>query len=384
MTNHEQTPIRTEPPSIEHDRNATASWRPRSPRRLIAAAGTLTLACVGLAACGGESASSAADLPTSRDALVDQATEEGEVEWSGPKPIEQMQPAIDLFEEKYPGIEVKYTNTKAPDQVSQIKVEQAAGKVSIDVGNAGGLTVVPSLELADDVSWGDYGIEEENTFEEKMVYIWAVPKVWAYNTDKVAASEVPTSWEDLLEPQWSGGQVSAEGRGSFMTVWDLAPSLGADKATEWGQEFAEQDPHFTPNTTEAEGLIESGQVGVGTSLINLVLEAQAKGAPVKVAPVSPTNANEAYLYVPEGAPHPAAAVLLTSFLSTDEAQDVLAESYNSRIPVNTDCSTPDQNKVLQTICEADLEWYATPDIEAYEQLAEYFPTVEEALGTNVG
>jgi iron(III) transport system substrate-binding protein len=360
----------------------TMNHHPKSgARRLLTLVGALTVVCGTLAACGGDS-TTAADLPTSMDELVKQAEDEGEVDWSAPKPIEQMQPAIDLFEEKYPGIEVKYTNTKAPDQVSQIKVEQAARKVSVDVANAGGLTVVPSLDLADDVSWADYGIDDENIFEKKMVYIWAVPKVWAYNTDKVAAGDVPTSWDDLLDPEWSGTKVSAEARASFLTVWDLDSSLGQEKAEEWGKEFAGQDPHFTPTTTESHALIESGQVEVGTSLINLVLEAQAKGAPVDIAPISPTNANESYLYVPEGAPHPAAAVLLTSFLSSDEAQDALAKTYNSRIPVDTDCSEPGENAVLQAICDAGLEWAATPDISAYQDLTEFFPAAEKAMGTN--
>ncbi len=356
----------------------------RRRARIAGLGGALTLLCAGLAACGGDAASSAADLPTSMDALVKQATDEGEVNWSAPKPIEQMQPAIDLFEDTYPGIEVKYTNTKAPDQVSQIKVEQAAGKVSIDVANAGGLTVVPSLDLADQVSWSDYGIEDEDIFENDMVYIWAVPKVWSYNSDKVSSDEAPATWDDLLADQWSGGQVSAEGRGSFLTVWDLDPALGEDAAIEWGKEFAETDPHYTPTTTESQALVESGQASVGTSLINLVLEAQKNGAPVEIAPVSPTNANESYLYVPKGAPNPAAAVLLTSFLSGDEAQAALAESYNSRIPVNTDCTNSDDTPVLKALCGAKIEWFATPDIDAYKALSEFFPTAEKALGTNVG
>lgn len=355
---------------------------PRPRRRVLAAAAAAALLLAGLTACGSSSASGG-ELPTSMDALVQQATSEGEVAWSAPKPQAQMQPAIEAFEQKYPGIKVTYTNTKAPDQVSQIKVEQAARKVSVDVANAGGLTVVPSLALADDINWATYGITADNVFENKLVYIWAAPKVWAYNTTKVAAADVPTTWDDLLEPQWSGGQVSAEGRASFMTVWKLDPSLGGeDKALAWAQQFATQEPHFTSNTTESEAPIESGQVAIGTSLINLVLDAKAKGAPVEVAPLSPTNANESYLYVPDGAPHPAAAVLLTSFLSGDEAQQALSTTYNSRIPVNTDCSDPGENAVLQAICDAHLQWYATATLDDYNALSDFFPKAEQALGTS--
>ncbi|MEP9381261.1 ABC transporter substrate-binding protein [Nocardioides sp. KR10-350] len=350
-------------------------------RRLAVAAAALLAAGAALTGCGGSSAS--ADLPGSMAGLVKQAKSEGEVEWSAPKPQEQMQPAIDLFEKKYPDIKVKYTNTKAPDQVSQLKVEEAAGKVSVDVANAGGLTVVPSASLAADVDWSEYGIDSEDIFAKNFVYIWAVPKVWAYNTDKVKAADAPKTWDDLLDPRWSGGQISAESRASFMTVWALDPTLGEDKALAWAKKFAAQKPHFTPNTTQSEAPIESGQVSIGTSLINLVLEAQQNGAPVAVAPLSPTNANESYLYIPKGAPHPAAAALLTSFLSSDQAQAALAKTYNSRIPVSTDCSDPGENAVLQAICKANLKWFPTATLADYNTLTDFFAKAEQALGTDV-
>jgi len=315
--------------------------------------------------------------------LVKQATSEGEVEWSAPKPQEQMQPAIDLFEKKYPDIKVKYTNTKAPDQVSQLKIEEAAGKVSVDVANAGGLTVVPSAGLAADVDWSKYGIDSEDIFAKNFVYIWAVPKVWAYNTDKVKPADVPKTWDDLLDPMWSNGKISAEARASFMSVWPLDPSSGEEAGLDWAKKFAAQKPHFTPNTTQSEAPIESGQVSIGTSLINLVLEAQKNGAPVAVAPVSPTNANESYLYIPKGAPHPAAAALLTSFLSSDQAQAALAKTYNSRIPVSTDCTDAGRTPVLEAICKAGLKWFPTATLDDYNTLTDFFPKAEKALGTDV-
>lgn len=350
--------------------------------RLSMALGVALVTGAAVSGCG--PGSSSADLPTTMSGIVKQAESEGEVDWSAPKPQAQMQSAIDLFEKKYPGIKVKYTNTKAPDQVSQLTLEEAARKVSIDVANAGGLTVPPSLQLADDIKWSKYGIGGDDVFHNDLVYIWAVPKVWAYNTDKISPRDLPRSWDDLLDAKWSGGKISAESRASFMTVWDLDPSMGEAKALAWAKKFAARSPHFTPNTTQSEAPIESGQVSIGTSLINLVLQAQSKGAPVGVAPVTPTNANESYLYVPKGAPHPAAAVLLTSFLSSDEAQKALAKTYNSRIPVDTDCSNPGDNAVLQAMCKAHLKWFGTKTLDQYKSLAGFFPKAEKALGTDVG
>jgi iron(III) transport system substrate-binding protein len=357
------------------------SGRSRLSLRLMAVLAAVTVTA---SACGG-TGDAAAKLPGSMPDLVKQAESEGQVAWSAPKPLEQMQPAIDLFEKKYPGIKVKYTNTKAPDQVSQLKMEQAARKVSVDVAAAGELTVPPSLELADTVDWATYGINKDHIFfEDKAVYIWAAPKVWAYNKTMVTPADVPTTWDDLLKPRWKDAQIGAESRASFMTVWNLDPALGEDKALTWAEQFAAQKPHFTPNTTQSEGLIESGQVDMGTSLINLVLQAQKTGAPVELAPLSPTNTNETFIYMPKGAPHPAAAVLLTSFLSSDEAQAALATTYNSRIPQETDCSNPGQSPVVKALCTAKITWHSTGTIEHYNALAEFFPKAQKALGTDLG
>ncbi|WP_416960830.1 ABC transporter substrate-binding protein [Streptomyces sp. Agncl-13] len=357
---------------------ATRSGRLRLPATI----GVLLVTGASLSACG--TSATTASLPSTTSDLVKQAKKEGTVAWSAPKPQSQMQPAIDLFEKKYPSIKIKYTNTKAPDQVSQLKMEEAARKVSVDVANAGGLTVLPSLQLADNVSWSKYGIGKENVFQKNLVYIWSVPKVWAYNTDKVKPADLPKTWDDLLDAKWAGGKISAESRASFMTVWDLDSSMGEAKALAWAKKFTAQKPHYSSNTTQSEAPIESGQVSIGTSLINLVLQAQKKGAPIAVAPLSPTNANESYLYVPKGAPHPAAAVLLTSFLSSDAAQSVLAKTYNSRIPVDTNCSKPGDNAVLQAICKANLKWFGTKTLKDYQNFSSFFPKAEKALGTDVG
>jgi iron(III) transport system substrate-binding protein len=315
--------------------------------------------------------------------LVKEAKSEGEVNWQAAKPLKQMQPVINLFEKQYPGIDVRYTEAKAPDLAAQLNVQQAAHRVSIDVANAVGQTVVPSAAMADDIPWSKYGVAAEDIFNRNFVYTWAAPKIWAYNTNKVKRSELPQTWDDLLQSKWSGGAVAADSPAQFMAVWDLTPSMGRSAGLTWAKKFAGQRPHYTPTVNEAEALVESGQVSMGTSLINLVLQAKAKGAPVEVAPLSPTSASESYLYVPKGAPHPAAAALLTSFLSTDEAQQVLAKSYNSRVPSSTDCSDPDQSPALRALCDAGLKWYPTPSLSDFKSLTKFSAEAQKALGTDI-
>ncbi|MBB4683994.1 ABC transporter substrate-binding protein [Amycolatopsis jiangsuensis] len=311
------------------------------------------------------------------------AKAEGQVIWFAPKPEAQMRPAIRAFEKKYPGITVKYTNKKAPDLVTQLNVEQAAGRVSFDVSNAGGLTVLPSLDMAAPVDWSAYQVPGDQIFDGNFVYVWAVPKVWAYNTDALPAGAAPRDWDGLLSPRWNGGKLTVESRGSFMTVWAQDRALGTDAGLRFASRLGQLHPHYTDNTTQAHTNVISGQTPVGTDLINLVLADRAKGAPIAVAPVGPTNANKAYLFVPDGSPHPAAGRLLTAFLASPEGQSALVGSYNSIIPDDTDCSQAGRNPVVAALCQAGVGWFSETDIRQYQQFADFFPQVEHALGTDV-
>lgn len=348
----------------------------RTPLKVLVSLAALAV----LAGCGGPPpVPDAANI----DELYEAAKAEGEVIWYAPKPEAQMRPAIEAFEQKYPGIEVRYTNKKAPDLVTQLNVEQAADRVSFDVSNAGGLTVVPSESLTASVDWAAYDVPEDQIFDDNFVYIWATPKVWAYNTTAVAPEDVPTSWEDLLDPRWAGGQLAVESRGSFMTVWAQAPQLGTEAGLDYTSRLADLNPHYTENTTQSHTLIASGQTPVGTDLANLVLQDQDKGAPIAIAPVGPTNANKFYVFAADGAPHPAASRLLISFLASEDGQAALVGTYNSIIPTDTDCTQAATNRVIGALCDAGIEWYSETDISQYQTFSNFYPEVEESLGTDV-
>jgi iron(III) transport system substrate-binding protein len=351
----------------------------RVPRRLSVAVVALALALVA-AACGAAPPVPKADNLAE---LYQAARVEGQVIWYAPKPAAQMKPAIEAFEKKYPGITVKYTNKKAPDLVTQLNVEQAAHRVSFDVSNAGGLTVLPSLDMAAPVDWATFDVPADQIFAGNFVYVWAVPKVWAYNTNAVPTAEAPTTWQALLDPRWAAGKLTVESRGSFMTVWAQDPNLGTDAGLAYDQKLAALRPHYTDNTTQAHTNIVSGQTPVGTDLINLVLDDQRKGAPIAVAPVSPTNANKAYLFVPDGAPHPAAGRLLTAYLASPEGQSHLVDTYNSVIPSSTDCTNAATNKVIGALCAAGVTWFSESDVRQYQTFSDFFPQVQKALGTDV-
>ncbi|MEK8169428.1 extracellular solute-binding protein [Streptomyces sp. M19] len=290
-----------------------------------------------------------------------------------------MRPAIDAFKKKYPGIEVQYANKKAPDLVTQLNVEQAADRVSFDVSNAGGLTVLPSQGMAAKVDWADYGVPSGQVFADDLVYVWAVPKVWAYNTHAVSKADVPARWNDLLGPRWKGGKLTVESRGSFMTVWAQDPSRAPAPVSTTPPD----SPRCTPLRREHHAGPREHRLrpdAGGHRPRQPRAGGPGQGAPIAVAPVGPTNANKSYLFVPKGSPHPAAGRLLTAFLASEEGQSALVDTYNSIIPTDTDCTDAATNRVIGALCEAGVEWFSETDIKQYEQFSAFFPRSKRPWG----
>ncbi len=141
----------------------------------------------------------------------------------------------------------------------------------------------------------------------------------AYNTKLVQGSDIPKTWEDLLNPKWSGkiGVNTAThhwGRLSFL--WEDA------KTTDYVTKLAAQKPKLGA-TPEMEQRLELGEISIAaTDPDDLVRAAQKKGAPVASAQVQPVIVAPNMAGVLKRAVDPAAAALFAGFLATKQGQDL--------------------------------------------------------------
>lgn len=146
----------------------------------------------------------------------------------------------------------------------------------------------------------------------------------AYNTTKVAREELPTSYEDLLDPKWKGRLgIEADDYGWFGT---LAALLGEQRAHElFTKIVATNGISVRKGHSLLANLIASGEVPLGLTAYSWTPDQlKQKGAPIEVHPISPMIAQFSTVAVIKKARHPYTALLFYDYL-LDEGQKVLSD-----------------------------------------------------------
>jgi iron(III) transport system substrate-binding protein len=143
----------------------------------------------------------------------------------------------------------------------------------------------------------------------------------AYNTKNVAAKDVPTTWDDLLDPKWRDGKLGIFDARYFALL--AAGSWGEKKTTEYVRGLARQKP-FLGRVSDLFTRLVLGEVLVAVMMAdNRIYGAQKTGAPVAFAEkVEPTLLLPFNIGAIKGAVHPNTAHLFGAFMVTPEAQAI--------------------------------------------------------------
>ena len=185
-------------------------------------------------------------------------------------------------------------------------------------------------------------------------------RVLAYNPEVVAEDELPESYRDLIDPEWSGRVGVAPTNGSFVGFVSAIILLeGEEPARGWLQGLAANDPIIFDGNAPIAAAVDAGDVAVG--LINhyylLGLEAEQGGITARNHFFSRPDAGS--LIMPSGigmlatARNPAGATELIASLLTDDSQAYFAET-NFEYPVVAGAPAPDGVPPLDTLGSPSL------------------------------
>ncbi len=214
--------------------------------------------------------------------------------------------------------------------------------------------LVQTLLLADRAILEPYrspaaeGIPDElRAADDTWTGIAARARVIVYNTEHVAADEVPRSIFDLADARWRG--KAAVAYPLFGTtrahVAALFATLGPDEAKQYLENLLANDVRIVDGNAMVKNLVARASPGASPIYVGLtdtddVLSGQADGEPVGM--VYPDQDLLGTLVIPStvclvrGAPHPEAAQKLIDFLVAPKVQSLLAEGRAGFIPVRPD------------------------------------------------
>lgn len=152
-----------------------------------------------------------------------------------------------------------------------------------------------------------------------------------YNTNLVKPEEVPRTYEDLVNPRWSG-RVGIEA-GDVDWFAALVKHMGDEKGLAYFRKLAGQKPQIRSGHTLMAELVASGEIPLVATIYNHNMERLKKrGAPVEWKALDPTFGRPNAVGVSRNAPHPHAAMLFTDFLLSREGQELLKK--RNRVPAS--------------------------------------------------
>jgi ABC-type Fe3+ transport system substrate-binding protein len=232
-----------------------------------------------------------------------------------------------VFEERFPGVKVTVGGGFSNVLDKKVDAQLAAGKLEVDAvifqtaGDFGRwkaegrlLAFKPNGFDKMDAAFKD----ADGTFWATMVNV--VP--YMYNTEKVAAADIPNAATDFLKPQFQGKVVTAYPADDDVTLW-VFNHIVQKYGWSYMDKYMAQKPTFIQGHLGEQRSIGSGQNLVTfDSILDITEGLKRQGQPVEshfptgdALPIWPLLGA-----IFKDAPHPNAAKLFLSWLLTPEQQ----------------------------------------------------------------
>jgi iron(III) transport system substrate-binding protein len=303
---------------------------------------TRILAAVGLAA---------AALNASAQANVEAAKKEGTLTLYTTIAEKDLPAIIKPFEDKY-GIKVNVWRAGTDKVLQRAVAETRAKRYEFDAVHFG----APEMEalarekilapvnspVHKDLLPGSVPAHKE--WAATILSVW----VQAYNTQAVKKSELPKTYQDLLDPKWKGKLgIEAKNDDWFATV---VHQMGSEQE---GLDFFRKlssTNGISPRQghTLLNNMVVSGEVPLALTVYNYMPEqAKKKGAPIDWFVIEPAIARANAIGVARHAQHPNAALLFYEYLLGPDGQKAMVSI--DYVPTNTKVESPLKGvKIIQT------------------------------------
>jgi iron(III) transport system substrate-binding protein len=309
---------------------------PRKARASAALAGSAAAVLV-LAGCGssgsggGSSSDSGVDFSSmSVQQLYEGAKKEGKLVLYAADTGGDMYPG---FEKAFPGIKVQYFQEQGEQSASKMQSEARAGTYNVDVLDTEQNTMYTMSQTG---LLAKYTPPEASNVDAKYKNdFWVGYRVQlkpiTYNTKEVTGADVPKTFDDLLDPKWTG-KICAEPT-EVSVFADMVQTLGQDKTVQFWKTLTDHKLRLVSGQTNLVQSVISGDCPIAVSSnLHTVAKNIAKDAPVAWVKTDPLYGNYGAGAVADRAPHPYAARLYVNYLISQEGQATVVKAY--RVPVN--------------------------------------------------
>jgi iron(III) transport system substrate-binding protein len=176
------------------------------------------------------------------------------------------------------------------------------------------------------------------------------PLFWVYNTNFVPKSDVPRSWEDLLLPKFKGSKISlrrlAEHLSGLYPEWRKNP----EKIIQYLKQLKTQEVMWAIRLQDANNKVANGECLIGVFRVDGYTRMKKEGAPIEIAPISPSAGSPTGGMLVKGVAHPNAARLFIAWMHSREGRAAL-DKVDSGLAAPCDASA-----FARTLCDKGIKF----------------------------
>ena len=214
-------------------------------------------------------------------------------------------PLFKIFEDAT-GIKFDYIRGNDASLLSRVAIETRAGRPTFDIIHISNAHKMPPQMLAQvDLSEAKAIFPQARDPNRRWYGVYTVYNTPAYNTEKVKASDLPKSFEELAERKEWAGRVALEGT-DIEWLKGILQYFGEEKGTALVRAIV---ANLKPVLTDGR-LAMARSVGAGEYLLalnnfaNLSLNVKLAGEPIEIFPLDPVALFYAQVAVNAQAPAP--------------------------------------------------------------------------------
>lgn len=247
--------------------------------------------------------------------------------------IDDLEVILADFKEAYPFVTTEYYRAGGEDVIQKALTEAQAGQHFADAFETNAFEV---YRLHQEGLLAPFDAPERAAYPDNAKDsdgYWTVDRintvVIGYNTELVDPADVPTSFEDLLDPKWKG-LIGVEAS-DVELLTDMVGAWGEEKTYAFWEGIVAQEPGIVDGHTELAELVAAGEFAVSPTLYGHRVEGlKGDGATIDWVKTDPVFAYTQLLALAADAPHPATGKLFVNWLLSEDGQSAIRDV--GRIP----------------------------------------------------
>ena len=305
--------------------------------------------------------------------LEKEAQREGRVRWASSTNLDRVQPLIEAWRKKYPGIQIEYNRLSGRKLADRAINEYRVGRYDFDLLGSSAVTFWSVKEAGVIRSYlsPEGAALRSGTKDPNGLWVNDYSNVLAITCNKNRVESVPKDWKDFTDPKWRGDfSLDTERFQWFRALQKIYGEEGAKKLVTG---LLRNGALVRRGGTLEAQLVAAGEYSCTLgAYLNSAYLLMKRGAPLIYSVPGPVLLSPSITMMPKYPPHPHAAMLLYDHIISAEGLSHFTRN-NALFPSRKDVPVVDEIRALQ---EKPLHFIDVEDQSRhYKEISEIYESL---------